>query len=233
MFAEDSFDVFVLKKGGENECFFIGNQVARMLGYADPNGAVQKHCPDRMPFSKLRICPAKLAGLYIRLNTNMISEGDILNLIWNSQLPKSKDFKRTVISIIKCVGKYGCYPPPEKQAIGYQRQPHELEYADCVREGNEGTSESKLGRIKEKMTECQPLKNVQKQEWGKLGGPVAKRNRQLLKDKVLKLTQENMELLELQQDYEEHLKRLNQELYKKSLAVIKLSIENKKLRDKE
>ena len=39
------------------------------------------------------------------------------------------------------------------------------------------------------------------QRRGKLGPPVAKRNRQLLKEKVLELTSENSDLLEQIEDY--------------------------------
>ena len=181
----------------ERYCKFGPKTVAEVREIMDEN---QPHAP-------------RAALLSFPHNQKLIEEPDLLSLVFNARSPYKLEFQK----FLPKLRSYGFYampgaisPQPNQQAIGYQRQPHELEYADCVREGIEGTPESKLGRRKEKMTECEPLKDPQKQEWGKLGPPVAKRNRQLLKEKVIKLTSENTELLEQIEDYREANEGLGQ-----------------------
>ena len=112
-FAENTLSVIVLKDGEENESYFIGIRVAEALGYKDPKDAVQKHCPDKTEYRTLISKGGDSAPLRLHPQTSMITEGDILNLIFNSQLPRVKELKKLIIKIIKCVGKYGCYPAPE------------------------------------------------------------------------------------------------------------------------
>ena len=84
-FIKNTFDVIVLKNGEENESYFVGNEVARALGYKDPKGAVQKHCPDRISFSELKSKSGQNGPtLVCQPQTSMISEGDILSLIFCS-----------------------------------------------------------------------------------------------------------------------------------------------------
>ena len=45
-FEGNNIQVFVLEKDGKKKIYFAGNDVAKALGYKDPEGAVRTHCPN-------------------------------------------------------------------------------------------------------------------------------------------------------------------------------------------
>ena len=84
--------------------FFIGKEVAKMLGYKDTNQAIRKHVDDQDKKS----CPVETTG-QVRLMT-FINESGFYSLVLSSKLPSAKKFKHWVTSkVLPSIRKYGFY----------------------------------------------------------------------------------------------------------------------------
>lgn len=93
---------------GEN-VLFCGNDVARILGYADPKGAVRDHCcgvlkrPLPHPQS-----PQKT------IEMNFIPESDLYRLVFRSKLPTAEKFTDWVtMEVLPTIRKHGAYMTPQ------------------------------------------------------------------------------------------------------------------------
>lgn len=116
VFAFDSQAVRVVMVDGEP--WFVGKDVAEVLGYARPNDALQQHCKGavkRRPLST----PGGTQELRI------ISEPDMLRLIVGSKLPAAEAFERWVFEeVLPSIRKTGAYVDPKAPgAMGVQAQP--------------------------------------------------------------------------------------------------------------
>ena len=116
VFAFDSQAVRVVMVDGEP--WFVGKDVAEVLGYARPNDALQQHCKapvERRPLST----PGGTQEL------RMISEPDMLRLIVGSKLPAAERFERWVFEeVLPSIRKTGAYVDPKAPgAMGVQAQP--------------------------------------------------------------------------------------------------------------
>ena len=116
VFAFDSQAVRVVMVDGEP--WFVGKDVAEVLGYADANKAVRDHCkgePKRRPLQT----PGGLQEVRI------ISEPDMLRLIVGSKLPAAEAFERWVFEeVLPSIRKTGAYVDPKAPgAMGVQAQP--------------------------------------------------------------------------------------------------------------
>ena len=93
----------------DGEPWFVGKDVAEVLGYVRPNDAMQQHCKGAV---KRR--PLQTAGGMQELR--VISEPDMLRLIVNSQLPAAERFERwvfeDVLPSIRKTGSYGVKTDP-------------------------------------------------------------------------------------------------------------------------
>lgn len=116
VFAFDSQAVRVVTVDGEP--WFVGKDVAEVLGYARPNDALQQHCKGavkRRPLST----PGGTQELRI------ISEPDMLRLIVGSKLPAAERFERWVFEeVLPSIRKTGAYVDPAAPgAMGVRAQP--------------------------------------------------------------------------------------------------------------
>lgn len=116
VFVFDSQAVRVVMVDGEP--WFVGKDVAEVLGYADANKAVRDHCkgePQRRPLQT----PGGLQEVRI------ISEPDMLRLIVGSKLPAAEAFERWVFEeVLPSIRKTGAYVDPKAPgAMGVQAQP--------------------------------------------------------------------------------------------------------------
>lgn len=83
--------------------WFIGNEIASILGYARPRDAVHDHVYEEDKGSVKMALP--LGGTQ---NTTIINESGLYSLIFSSQLPKAREFKRWVTSeILPAMRKIG------------------------------------------------------------------------------------------------------------------------------
>ncbi|TXH38842.1 MAG: hypothetical protein E6Q94_01715 [Burkholderiaceae bacterium] len=116
VFAFDSQAVRVVTVDGEP--WFVGKDVAEVLGYANSADAITKHCKGvakRYPLST----PGGTQELRI------ISEPDMLRLIVGSKLPAAERFERWVFEeVLPSIRKTGAYVDPAAPgAMGAQAHP--------------------------------------------------------------------------------------------------------------
>lgn len=88
--------------------WFVGKDVACILGYADPNKALSMHVD---PEDKLNDKTALSLG---QRGGWLINESGLYNLVLSSELPKAREFKRWVTSeILPSLRKHGMYAKDE------------------------------------------------------------------------------------------------------------------------
>ncbi|MCC5894869.1 MAG: phage antirepressor [Alkalibacterium sp.] len=89
----------------KNEPWFVGKDVAEVLGYKNPNDALQKHIDDE---DKDAIAIRDSIGR--SQNTPIINESGLYSLILKSKLPSARKFKRWVTSeVLPAIRKHGGY----------------------------------------------------------------------------------------------------------------------------
>lgn len=89
----------------KNEPYFIGKDVAEILGYKDTSDALKKHVDDEDKMGR------QIAdSLGRNQNTQVINESGLYSLILSSKLPGAKKFKRWVTSeVLPSIRKSGGY----------------------------------------------------------------------------------------------------------------------------
>ena len=92
-----------------NEPWFVGNDVAQILGYSNPRDALSKHVDDE---DKNNV--AIRDGNKGNPNQTVINESGLYSLILSSKLPSAKKFKRWVTSeVLPSLRKHGMYATEE------------------------------------------------------------------------------------------------------------------------
>ena len=87
----------------ESEPYFVGKDIADILGYKNPNEAIQEHVDEEDKFIRSR------------QDNWFINESGVYSLVFGSKLPTAKKFKRWVTSeVLPAIRKHGGYLTPEK-----------------------------------------------------------------------------------------------------------------------
>lgn len=88
----------------DNEPYFVGNDVAQILGYEDYRGAINKKVDSD---DKLR---SQIDHAGQKRNVTLINESGLYSLIFSSKLENAKRFKRWVTSeVLPSIRKHGIY----------------------------------------------------------------------------------------------------------------------------
>lgn len=88
----------------DNEPWFVGKDVASILGYTDTFGAIKKHVDEEDKQNCQNNSFETPRGMII------INESGLYSLILSSKLPKAKEFKRWVTSeVLPAIRKHGAY----------------------------------------------------------------------------------------------------------------------------
>ena len=94
------------------EIWFVGKDVAEILGYSNPNEAVQDHVD-----KEDKLNSKMLSSLKLELGQRggwLINESGLYSLVLSSKLPSAKEFKRWVTSeVLPSIRKHGAYMSPE------------------------------------------------------------------------------------------------------------------------
>ena len=95
-------EIRTIQKDGEP--WFVGKDVAAVLGYAKPENAIARHVDDEdkstTPFQ----------GTAYETRATIINESGLYSLILSSKLPNAKKFKRWVTSeVLPSIRKHGAY----------------------------------------------------------------------------------------------------------------------------
>lgn len=92
----------------DNEPWFVGKDVASILGYTDTFGAIKKHVDEEDKQNCQNNSFETPRGMII------INESGLYSLILSSKLPKAKEFKRWVTSeVLPAIRKHGVYAVDE------------------------------------------------------------------------------------------------------------------------
>ncbi len=93
----------------ENEPYFVGKDIATILGYSNPRDAINKHVDDEDKGV------AKCDTLGGKQDLIIINESGLYSLILSSKLPNAKKFKRWVTSeVLPAIRKHGGYLTEQK-----------------------------------------------------------------------------------------------------------------------
>ncbi|MBT0905701.1 phage antirepressor KilAC domain-containing protein [Streptococcus lutetiensis] len=96
----------------DNEPWFVANDVANVLGYANQRDALSKHVDDEDKIT-LTSQNATLENIPNR-GLSAINESGLYSLILSSKLPQAKDFKRWVTSeVLPTIRKHGMFATDE------------------------------------------------------------------------------------------------------------------------
>ena len=91
-----------------DEPYFVGKDVATILGYSNTRDALSHHVDDEDKGV------AKLDTLGGRQNQTIINESGLYSLILGSKLPTAKEFKHWVTSeVLPVIRKHGAYMTPQ------------------------------------------------------------------------------------------------------------------------
>ena len=90
------------------EVWFVGKDVAAILGYKDTSDAMKRHVDDEDKLTRRFTDSGQKREMYI------INESGLYSLILSSKLPSAKEFKRWVTSeVLPSIRKHGAYMSPE------------------------------------------------------------------------------------------------------------------------
>ncbi|MGG5359385.1 phage antirepressor KilAC domain-containing protein [Enterococcus sp. DIV0240a] len=92
-----------------DEPFFVGKDVAEILGYSNPQKAIRDHVDEEDKLGERIVLSGQAREVII------INESGLYSLILKSKLPNAKKFKRWVTSeVLPSIRKHGGYLTPEK-----------------------------------------------------------------------------------------------------------------------
>jgi prophage antirepressor-like protein len=100
----------------DKEIWFVGKDVAEVLGYSNASKAVINHVDEEdKQFIMLDIAHSQNGNMPTgQSKTTFINESGLYSLILSSKLPKAKEFKRWVTSeVLPTIRKYGMYSTEE------------------------------------------------------------------------------------------------------------------------
>ena len=141
VFKHEMFGEIRTMTDEKGETFFVGTDVAKALGYKNPNDALSKHVEEE---DKL---VSRIAISGQRRNVNIINESGLYSLILSSQLEQAKAFKHWVTSeVLPQIRKTGGYIPT-KDAEG--RELTDLEIMTLALEIQQRTIEQQDKTIEE------------------------------------------------------------------------------------
>lgn len=91
-----------------NEPYFVGKDVASVLGYAKPRNAILQHVDDDDALKQGVLTNGGIQEM------TLINESGLYSLILSSKLPQAKEFKKWVTSeVLPSIRKTGTYKLPE------------------------------------------------------------------------------------------------------------------------
>jgi len=119
----------------DGEPYFVGRDVADILGYAKPENAIATHVDEEDKTSTL----IQGTGSNYKSKAVIINESGVYALIFGSKLPKAKQFKRWVTSeVLPSIRKTGSYNTIPKERSEFKEQELHARMTNArVRESNQ------------------------------------------------------------------------------------------------
>ena len=107
----DFGNIRVVENSGEP--WFVGKDIATILGYAKPENAIANHVDGEDKTSTL----IQGSGSNYKSKAILINESGLYSLILSSKLPNAKKFKRWVTSeVLPAIRKHGNYTAPKQES---------------------------------------------------------------------------------------------------------------------
>ena len=82
----------------EGEQYFLGSDIAKILGYSNTNRAITDHCYDRI--KRTVEVPTSNGKGKRKVESFFITEGDIYRLCFKSKMPKARQFEKWVVKTV-------------------------------------------------------------------------------------------------------------------------------------
>ncbi|WCT58855.1 phage antirepressor KilAC domain-containing protein [Limosilactobacillus vaginalis] len=93
-----------------NDPYFVGKDVATILGYKKPENAIANHVEDEDKTTTL----IQGTGSNYKSKSVIINESGLYSLILSSKMPQAKEFKHWVTSeVLPAIRKHGAYMTPQ------------------------------------------------------------------------------------------------------------------------
>ena len=100
----------------EGEAWFVGKDVALVLGYANPTKAVITHVDEEDKQTMMLEAQSQNGTLLNKTKTAFINESGLYSLILSSKLPKAREFKHWITAIVlPQIRKTGGYIPVNQE----------------------------------------------------------------------------------------------------------------------
>lgn len=94
----------------DNEPWFVGKDVATILGYSNPQKALRDHVEEEDKMGEQNVTPSILDSMGREQYPIWINESGLYNLIFGSKLPNAKQFKKWVTTeVLPSIRKHGAY----------------------------------------------------------------------------------------------------------------------------
>jgi prophage antirepressor-like protein len=121
IFSHEVFGNIRTLTNENGETFFVGNDVAKALGYAKPQNALSAHVDNEDKGT------APIQGTAYETRVTIINESGLYALVLSSKLPQAKAFKRWVTSeVLPQIRRTGGYIPTRNARTGEEMTESEL-----------------------------------------------------------------------------------------------------------
>lgn len=147
----------------DDEPYFVGKDVAKVLGYAEPRSAVSKKVDDEDRGV------AKIATPSGTQEMTVINESGVYSLVFSSKLSSAKKFKRWVTSEVL---------PTLRRTGGYRLPQTPEEKIQLLLEANQSAN-TKIEKVEERVTNLEENRLLNPNEYGYLNTQVSARVREI------------------------------------------------------
>jgi len=138
----------------KDDIWFVARDVAAVLGYARPEGAISNHCKHAKSFVSLDLGETPFEGA--TYNMLMIPERDVYRLIMKSTLPGAEKFEEWVVNeVLPSIRKHGHYNAAPVPMLPQTPMEMFLLAADAIKDLNSRTLqiESQINQTEEMVLE--------------------------------------------------------------------------------
>lgn len=99
----------------DGQPYFVGKDIAEVLGYKDTNNALKQHVdPEDKIKGDQNTTPSFIDSMGRKQYPSLVNESGLYDLIFGSQLPTAKTFKKWVTSeVLPSIRKHGLYAAEE------------------------------------------------------------------------------------------------------------------------
>ena len=147
----------------DEEPYFVGKDVAEILGYANPSKALIDHVDDEDKLNNESLSSLGQRGGWV------INESGVYTLVFGSKLPQAKQFKRWVTSeVLPTLRKNGSYQLPKTTD----------EKIRLLLQSSVDTSE-RVGKVEERVLNLEENRFLNPNEYGYLNNQIAYRIKEI------------------------------------------------------